>query len=165
MQLSYPSFMCEGLFRPSCAFSHHFLSAPEHSHPSRKTLDTAGILVLWWAYLWSCADNHTIIFDTSFSLTVGHGSSQACNFTAPFRVFPVSEWHATSTTSSANGPHLNVWGFDIPAAEFAQQKKRDGLFAVGMNSACITVSVITVWVLKHDAALFKHRVIQYNVIV
>ena len=26
---------------------------------------------------------------------------------------------------SANGPHLNVWGFDISAAEFLQQKKTD----------------------------------------
>ena len=29
----------------------------------------------------------------------------------------------TEKTSSANGPHLNVWGFDISAAEFPQQTK------------------------------------------
>ena len=56
----------------------------------------------------SCADNHTIIFDTSSSLTIIQKSSQACNFAAPFSVLSVSEFHATSKTSSANGPHLNV---------------------------------------------------------
>ena len=30
-------------------------------------------------------------------------------------------------TSSANVPHLNVWDFDISAAEFLQQKKRASL--------------------------------------
>ena len=30
---------------------------------------------------------------------------------------------ADGKTSSANVPHLNVWGFDISAAEFPQQKK------------------------------------------
>ena len=31
---------------------------------------------------------------------------------------------ADGKTSSANVPHLNVWGFYISAAEFPQQKKR-----------------------------------------
>ena len=39
-------------------------------------------------------------------------------------VFFVGELHAASKTSSANGSHLNVWDFDISAAEFPQQKKR-----------------------------------------
>ena len=30
---------------------------------------------------------------------------------------------ADGKTSSANVPHLNVWGFDISAAEFPQQTK------------------------------------------
>ena len=30
---------------------------------------------------------------------------------------------ADGKTSSANVPHLNVWGFDISAAEFPQPKK------------------------------------------
>ena len=30
---------------------------------------------------------------------------------------------ADAKTSSAHVPHLNIWGFDIPAAEFPQQKK------------------------------------------
>ena len=52
------------------------------------------------------------------------GSSQAWNLAAPFSVFSVGELHAASKTSSANESHLNVWGFDISAAEFPQQKKR-----------------------------------------
>ena len=39
------------------------------------------------------------------------------------RRFSVGELHAASKTSSANGPHLNAWGFDISAAEFPQQTK------------------------------------------
>ena len=39
------------------------------------------------------------------------------------RRFSVGEIHADSKTSSANGSHLNVWDFDISAAEFPQQKK------------------------------------------
>ena len=39
------------------------------------------------------------------------------------RRFSVGELHAVSKTSSANGPYLNVWDFDISAAEFPQQKK------------------------------------------
>ena len=39
------------------------------------------------------------------------------------RRFSVGELHAASKTSSANGSHLNVWDFDISAAEFPQQKK------------------------------------------
>ena len=35
---------------------------------------------------WSCADNHAIIFETRFSLAAAHGSSQACNLAAAFRV-------------------------------------------------------------------------------
>ena len=42
---------------------------------------------------------------------------------APFSVFSVGELHAASKTSSANGSHLNAWGFDISAAEFPQQTK------------------------------------------
>ena len=38
------------------------------------------------------------------------------------RRFSVGELHAASKTSSANGSHLNVWDFDISAAEFPQQK-------------------------------------------
>ena len=33
------------------------------------------------------------------------------------RRFSVGELHAASKTSSANGSHLNVWDFDISAAE------------------------------------------------
>ena len=43
------------------------------------------------------------------------------------RRFSVGELHTTSKTSSANGSHLNVWDFDISAAEFPQQKKRASL--------------------------------------
>ena len=43
------------------------------------------------------------------------------------RRFSVGELHAASKTSSANGSHLNVWDFDISAAEFPQQKKRASL--------------------------------------
>ena len=57
--------------------------------------------------------NHTIIFDNSSSLAVGHGSSQSCHLAA---LFP----SANFKSSSANGPKLNVWGFDISAAEFPQ---------------------------------------------
>ena len=39
------------------------------------------------------------------------------------RGFGVSVKFADGKTSSANVPHLNVWGFDISAAEFPQQKK------------------------------------------
>ena len=41
--------------------------------------------------------------------------------------FSVGELHAASKTSSANGSHLNVWGFDISAAE----KKRASLVWIG----------------------------------
>ena len=41
--------------------------------------------------------------------------------------FSVGELHAASKTSSANGSYLNVWDFDISAAEFQQQKKRASL--------------------------------------
>ena len=34
--------------------------------------------------------------------------------------FSVGELHAASKTSSADGSHLNVWDFDISAAEFPQ---------------------------------------------
>ena len=37
--------------------------------------------------------------------------------------FSVGELNAASKTSSANVSHLNVWDFDISAAEFPQQKK------------------------------------------
>ena len=39
------------------------------------------------------------------------------------RSFGGSVKFADGNTSSANVPHLNVWGFDISAAEFPQQKK------------------------------------------
>ena len=39
------------------------------------------------------------------------------------RRFSVGELHAASKMSSANGSHLNVWGFDISGAEFPQLKK------------------------------------------
>ena len=39
------------------------------------------------------------------------------------RGFGGSVKFADGKTSSANVPHLNVWGFDISAAEFPQQKK------------------------------------------
>ena len=47
------------------------------------------------------------------------------------RRFSVGELHAASKTSSANGSHLNVWDFDISAAEFPQQKKRASLVWIG----------------------------------
>ena len=39
------------------------------------------------------------------------------------RGFVGSVKFADGKTSSANVPHLNVWGFDISAAEFSQPKK------------------------------------------
>ena len=39
------------------------------------------------------------------------------------RRFSVGELHAASKTSSANGSDLDVWDFDISAAEFPQPKK------------------------------------------
>ena len=39
------------------------------------------------------------------------------------RGFGGSVKFADGKTSSANVPHLNVWGFDISAAEFPQPKK------------------------------------------
>ena len=53
------------------------------------------------------------------------------------RRFSVGELHAASKTSSANGSHLNVWGFDISAAEFPQQKKTR-VFGVNRPSAFFT---------------------------
>ena len=54
------------------------------------------------------------------------------------RRFSVGEFHAASKTLSANGSHgktssanvppLNVWGFDISAAEFPQPKKNARLW-------------------------------------
>ena len=41
---------------------------------------------------------------------------------------------ADGKTSSANGPHLNVWGFDISAAEFPQPNKTR-VFGVNMPLA------------------------------
>ena len=51
----------------------------------------------------------------------------------------------TEKTSSANVPHLNVWGFDISAAEFLQQKKtcvfgvKRPLRSGRLHSVCITI--------------------------
>ena len=39
------------------------------------------------------------------------------------RGFGGSVKFADGKTSSVNGPHLNVWGFDISAAEIPQQTK------------------------------------------
>ena len=47
-------------------------------------------------------------------------------------VFPSANF-AASKTSSANGSHLNVWDFDMSAAEFPQQKKRTSLVWLGPN--------------------------------
>ena len=47
------------------------------------------------------------------------------------RRFSVGELHTASKTSSANMPHLNVWDFNISAAEFPQQKKRASLVWIG----------------------------------
>ena len=47
------------------------------------------------------------------------------------RCFSVGELHAACKTSSANGPHLNVWDFEISAAEFPQQNKRASLVWIG----------------------------------
>ena len=41
--------------------------------------------------------------------------------------FADGEFDAALKTSSVNGPHLNVWGFDISAAEFLQHKQRTSL--------------------------------------
>ena len=43
------------------------------------------------------------------------------------RRFSVGELDAAFKTSSVSGSHLNVWDFDISAAEFPQQKKRASL--------------------------------------
>ena len=51
------------------------------------------------------------------------------------RGFGGSVKFADGKTSSANVPHLNVWGFDISAAEFPQPKKRASLVWIGPNSA------------------------------
>ena len=53
---------------------------------------------------------------------------------------------ADRKTSSANVPHLNVWGFDISAAEFPQPKKTR---VFGMNR-----SHLNVWGLYISAAEF-----------
>ena len=50
------------------------------------------------------------------------------------RRFSVGEIHAASKTSYANGSHLNVWDFDISAAEFPQKKKRASLVWIGPNA-------------------------------
>ena len=51
------------------------------------------------------------------------------------RRFSAGELHAAaaSKSSSANGFHLNVWDFDISAAEFPQQKKRASLVWIDPN--------------------------------
>ena len=41
--------------------------------------------------------------------------------------FSVCEFHATLKTVVRIRAHLNVWSFDISAAEFAQQEKRSSL--------------------------------------
>ena len=79
--------------------------------------------------MWPRADNHTIIIDTkfTFSLAVGQGSSQACNFVDPVNFFfrlRISRYVQNVVRKRA---HLNVWSFDISAAEFAHQEKRASL--------------------------------------
>ena len=54
--------------------------------------------------------------------------------------FSVGELHAASKTSSANGSHLNVWDFDISAAEFPQQKKRASLVWIDPKPKYLVVS-------------------------
>ena len=63
-------------------------------------------------------------------------TDQVKRVTSPQRsaILPLANFTLCSKTSSANGPHLNVWGFDISAAEFPQHKIRSGLSAVGLNS-------------------------------
>ena len=61
------------------------------------------------------------------------------------RRFSVGELHAASKTSSANVPHLIVWGFDISAAEFPQQKKRASFFCCGNSAAVISKSHTSKW--------------------
>ena len=39
-------------------------------------------------------------------------------------VFPSATLTLPPKPRSANGSHLNIWDFDISAAEFPQQKKR-----------------------------------------
>ena len=51
-------------------------------------------------YMWSYADKHTIIFDTSSSLAVGHGSGKACIFFLNFTLRP--------KLRPPSGSHLNV---------------------------------------------------------
>ena len=64
----------------------------------------------------SCAFNYTIITDTSSSLALDQGSSQTYKFTTAFIFFSIEEFYAVFKTLSVNGPHLNVWGFDISSA-------------------------------------------------
>ena len=49
------------------------------------------------------------------------------------RGFGGSVKFADGKTSSANVPHLNVWGFDISAAEFPQQTKTH-VFGVNIHT-------------------------------
>ena len=55
-------------------------------------------------------------------------------------MFSVGELHAASKTSSANGPHLNVWDFDISAGKFPHQK-RASLVWIGPK-VCLTYGQI-----------------------
>ena len=64
------------------------------------------------------------------------------------RRFSVGEIHAASKTSSANGSHLNVWDFDISAAEFPQQPihtKEARCFCCGNSAADISKSHTFKW--------------------
>ena len=89
-------------------------------------------------------DNHIIIFDTSSSLAVGHGSSQGCNSAAAFSVFP--------KTSYANGLNLNVWDLTISAAECLQQKKQTDFPQLVTRSTAQSMDQI--WFEVNGLALF-----------
>ena len=53
---------------------------------------------------------------------------------------------ADGKTLSANVPHLNVWGFDISAAEFPQPKKTR-VFGVNRPSATVSSCRIIIRIL------------------
>ena len=54
----------------------------------------------------------------------------------PFAFISVTEVYAVFKTSSANGPHLNVWSLYVSAAEFPQQKKTR-VFGLNIPLRCV----------------------------
>ena len=106
------------------------LSVPEHSNTSRKNAgrrrgrrkNTSAVIGL-------CVRITTLKYLILVPHWLSVTSDQVKRVTPPQRLalFSVSEFYAVFKTSSVNGHHLNVWGFDISAAEFPQQTRVFGL--------------------------------------